>query len=198
MSEEGIERFSLAAQEPAAGRLLVASPTLLDPNFADTVVLLLDHDEEGTLGVVLNRPTTVPVGSVLPGWADTVDDPPVLFDGGPVSADSALAVACVPVADGEDPVGFRRLFGPTGMVDLDTPMEVLAPAMTRMRIFAGYAGWGGGQLDAEVEEGSWYVVPAETADIFADAPEDLWREVLRRQQGPLAWVATMPLDPTRN
>jgi putative transcriptional regulator len=198
VSAEGIENFSLEAQQPAAGRLLVASPTLHDPNFRRTVVLLLDHDEEGTLGVVLNRPTTVPVASVLPGWADTVDDPPVLFDGGPVSADSALAVACVPEAEGEDPVGFRRLFGPTGMVDLDTPLEVLAPAMTRMRIFAGYAGWGGGQLEAELDEGSWYVVAAETADIFAASPEDLWRQVLRRQHGPLAWVATMPTDPTRN
>ena len=198
MSEEGIERFSLVAHDPAAGRLLVAGPTLLDPNFVRTVVLLLDHDEEGTLGVVLNRPTTVPVASVLPGWADTVDDPPVLFDGGPVSADSALAVACVPESAEEDPVGFRRLFGPTGMVDLDTPLEVLAPAMTRMRVFAGYAGWGGGQLDAEIEEGSWHVVEAETADIFATAPEDLWRQVLRRQRGPLAWLATMPADPRRN
>jgi putative transcriptional regulator len=173
---EDFDRFTLVAQEPAAGRLLVASPTLLDPNFARTVVLLLDHDDEGTLGV----------------------DPPVLFDGGPVSGDSALAVACVPEADGEDPVGFRRLFGPTGMVDLDTPLEVLAPAMTRMRIFAGYAGWGGGQLEAELEEGSWYVVAAETADIFAESPGDLWRDVLRRQRGPLAWVATMPPDPTHN
>jgi putative transcriptional regulator len=197
VSEGGIERFTLPAQEPAAGRLLVASPTLLDPNFVRTVVLLLDHDGEGTLGVVLNRPTTVPVASVLPGWATTVDKPPVLFDGGPVSGDSALAVTCVPEA-GEDPVGFRRLFGPTGMVDLDTPLEVLAPAMTRMRIFAGYAGWGGGQLDAELEEGSWYVVAAETADIFAEAPGELWRQVLRRQRGPLAWVATMPLDPSHN
>ena len=185
-------------EEPRIGRLLVASPRLADPNFARTVVLLLDHDDEGTLGVVLNRPTTVPVASVLPGWAETVDDPPVLFDGGPVSGDSALAVACVPEAGGEDPVGFRRLFGPTGMVDLDTPLEVLAPAMTRMRIFAGYAGWGGGQLDAEIEEGSWYVVRAETADIFAESPGELWRDVLRRQQGPLAWVATMPIDPTHN
>ncbi len=198
MSEEGIDRFRLVAQDPAAGRLLVASPTLLDPNFVRTVVLLLEHEEAGTLGVVLNRPTTVPVASVLPGWADTVDDPPVLFDGGPVSGDSALAVACVPEAGGEDPVGFRRLFGPTGMVDLDTPLEVLAPAMTRMRIFAGYAGWGGGQLDAELAEGSWYVVQAETADIFAESPADLWSHVLRRQRGPLAWVATMPLDPTHN
>ena len=195
---EGIERFTMAAREPAAGRLLVASPTLLDPNFARTVVLLLDHDDEGTLGVVLNRPTTVPVASVLPGWADTVDDPPVLFDGGPVSGDSALAVACVPESGGEDPVGFRRLFGPTGMVDLDTPLEVLAPAMTRMRIFAGYAGWGGGQLDLEIAEGSWYVVAAETADIFAESPDGLWRGVLRRQPGPLAWVASMPEDPRHN
>lgn len=194
----GIEPFELETEEPATGRLLVARPELLDPNFMGGVILLLDHDEEGTLGVVLNRPTPVSVGSVLPHWAELVDPPAVLFDGGPVSTDSALAIGCVPQTEGTDPVGFRRLFGPVGMIDLDTPLEVLAPAMTRLRIFAGYAGWGAGQLEAELSEDSWYVVPSTTADVFHPATAPLRREVLRRQPGQLAWVSTKPLNPGLN
>ena len=182
---------------PAAGRLLVATPALVDPNFAGTVVLLLDHDDDGSLGVVLNRPSAITVASVLPDWAASVDPPEVLFEGGPVSTDAALAVALVPEA-GPDPIGFRRLFDRSGIIDLDTPPEVLAPAITRMRVFAGYAGWGGGQLQAEIDEGSWYVVDSTAADLFAPHPGTLWSAVLRRQPGSLAWVSTRPGDPTLN
>jgi putative transcriptional regulator len=119
----------------------------------------------------------------------------VLFHGGPVSTDSALAVATL--ATGDDPVGFRRLFDDTGIIDLDTPTELLDAAIDGMRIFAGYAGWGDGQLAAEIEEGSWYVVPAEAGDVFG-APDGLWTRVLRRQPGELAWVSTRPADPTLN
>jgi putative transcriptional regulator len=178
-----------------AGRLLVATPLLADPNFERTVVLLLDHDESGSLGVVLNRPSPVPVGDVLEGWDELVAEPGVLFHGGPVSTDSALAVATL--ATGDDPVGFRRLFDDTGIIDLDTPTELLDAAIDGMRIFAGYAGWGDGQLAAEIEEGSWYVVPAEAGDVFG-APDGLWTRVLRRQPGELAWVSTRPADPTLN
>lgn len=183
----------------AAGRLLVATPQLADPNFERTVVLVLDHDETGSLGVVLNRPSPVPVGDVLDAWGDLVAEPRVLFHGGPVATDSALAVATL--ADGGDgddePVGFRRLFGATGIVDLDTPTELLDDAIEGMRVFAGYAGWGVGQLAAEIEEGSWYVVPHEPADLFG-YPDRLWVQVLRRQPGELAWVSTRPADPTLN
>ena len=182
----------------AAGSLLVATPALVDPNFARSVVLLLDHDDDGSLGVVLNRPTAVEVHSVLPDWASSVDAPEVLFEGGPVSPDAALAVSLVPRVEGPDPIGFRRLYDDTGIVDLDTPVEVLAPAMTRMRIFAGYAGWGSGQLAAEIDEGSWYVVTSTAHDVFDDHPGKLWHTVLRRQPGELAWVSTRPVDPTQN
>ena len=184
-----------------AGALLVATPALADPNFAHTVVLLLDHDDDGSLGVVLNRPSPVPVSEILPGWEEVLVGPGVLFQGGPVATDSALAVAGLrpgETDDAEEPVGFRRLFGHTGIVDLDTPSEILTPALGRMRVFAGYAGWGAGQLQDEVEEGSWYVLPSDPADLFADTPEQLWSRVLRRQPGELAWVSTMPLDPTLN
>ena len=182
---------------PGAGHLLVATPALVDPNFARSVVLMLDHDDDGSLGVVLNRPTAVEVSSVLPDWVSTVDPPEVLFEGGPVSPDAALALALVPRLD-VDPIGFRRLFGDTGIIDLDTPVEVLGPAMTRMRIFAGYAGWGSGQLAAEIEEGSWFVVASTAHDVFDEDPGRLWHTVLRRQPGELAWVSTRPVDPTHN
>ena len=161
-------------------------------------MLLLDHDDEGSLGVVLNRPSAVPVVSVLEAWAASVDDPEVLFEGGPVSPDAALAVACVPQTEEPDPIGFRRLFGVMGILDLDTPPEVVVAAMTRLRIFAGYSGWGSGQLDAEIAEGSWYVVEATTHDVFDAEPGRLWSSVLRRQPGELAWVSTRPTDPTLN
>lgn len=191
---DGAGRTSLRS-----GRLLVATPRLADPNFERTVVLLLDHDENGSLGVVLNRPSPVPVGEVLPGWGGMLVTPEVLFHGGPVGTDSALAVAEIPAAEGEeDPVGFRRLFDHIGIVDLDTPTELLEGVIVQMRVFAGYAGWGEGQLAAEVEEGSWYVVPLEDHDVFAPGPEGLWARVLRRQAGELAWVSTRPADPTMN
>lgn len=184
------------------GSLLVATPKLADPNFRRTVVLVVDHaPEEGTLGVVLNRPTEVPVAQVLPPWADLATGPSVVFRGGPVALDSALALASVP-GQGE-PLGWRRLDGApgvsrVGLVDLDAPPEVLAAEVGQLRVFAGYAGWGSGQLEDEVESGAWYVVAAEPADAFADDPTDLWRAVLRRQRGDLALVATFPDDPTMN
>jgi putative transcriptional regulator len=186
--------------EPSAGSLLVAAPTLVDPNFARTIVLLLDTSESGALGVVLNRPTLLDVGDVLESWADLVVDPGVLFQGGPVETDSALAVARVAagLAADDEPVGWRRVLGPTGLVDLDAPVEIVAAALSAVRIFAGYAGWGAGQLEAEIEEGSWFVVPAEPQDPFLDDPERLWSTVLRRQGGGLAMMATMPAEPGLN
>jgi putative transcriptional regulator len=183
-----------------AGTLLVATPRLNDPNFERTVVLVLDHDESGTLGVVLNRPSHVAVGEILHDWEDLAAEPGVLFHGGPVATDSALAVASIPpgVDPSSEPVGFRRLFDDTGIVDLDTPTELLDAAIARLRIFAGYAGWGDGQLVAEIDEGSWYVVPLEAGDIFGSDAEGLWSRVLRRQPGELAWVSTRPADPTLN
>jgi putative transcriptional regulator len=180
-----------------AGMLLVASPALLDPNFADTVVLLLDVDENGALGVVLNRPSAVPVAEVLGGWGDVVAEPEVLFHGGPVSTEGALAVALLRAGD-DVPVGFREVSGQLGLVDLDTPVELVDGSLQGLRIFAGYAGWGAEQLSGEIEEGSWYVVPAQAPDVFRTDPTDLWRDVLRRQPGELAWHSTRPADPDLN
>jgi putative transcriptional regulator len=180
------------------GRLLVATPTLGDPNFSRTVIYVLDHDESGTLGVVVNRPTTVPVGEVLPDWQQYTTEPGVLFQGGPVALDSALGLAVLPGVGDDEPVGWRRVVDGLGLVDLDAPPEVLVEGMAGLRIFAGYAGWGSGQLEDELAEGSWYVVPGHARDAFTAAPEGLWRAVLRRQGGDLALVSTYPEDPTQN
>jgi putative transcriptional regulator len=188
--------------ESLSGRLLAATPLLGDPNFRRTVILIVEDDpDEGTLGVVLNRPTEVPLGQVLEAWTELVTGPPVVFRGGPVSPNSALALA---LARGEDePLGWRSLDGSplmarVGLVDLEAPPELLAEGISSFRVFAGYAGWGAGQLRAEIEQGAWYVLAGEPADAFITEPERLWPAVLRRQGGDLALVATYPDDPVLN
>jgi putative transcriptional regulator len=197
------------ADESLTGQLLAATPLLGDPNFRRTVILIVEDDPaEGTLGVVLNRPSDVPLDQVLEAWTELVTGPPVVFRGGPVSPNSALALA---LARGEDePLGWRSLgaagevgggsplMARVGLVDLEAPPELLAGGITSFRVFAGYAGWGAGQLQAEIDEGAWYVLAGEPADAFIAEPERLWPTVLRRQGGDLALVATYPDDPVLN
>lgn len=177
--------------------LLLATPALVDPNFAETVVLLLDVNDEGSLGVVLNRPTGLAVADVLSDWGDVVTGPEVLFQGGPVETDGALAVA---LRRGDEPgvLGLREVVDRLALLDLDTPVELVDAELERLRIFAGYAGWGAGQLDLEIEEGSWYVVPGLAGDVFRTDTTTLWRDVLRRQPGDLAMHSTRPVDPGLN
>jgi putative transcriptional regulator len=179
-----------------AGQLLVATPRLVEPTFARSVILMLDHDEDGALGVVINRPSTMPLEAVLPSWSAMVAGPAMLFSGGPVSPEAALAVA-VAAAD-VDTESFKPLTGAFGLVDLDADPIDLGSDLIGVRVFSGYAGWSVGQLELEVMEGSWYVVPALTTDVFSPVPHELWRQVLRRQGGDLAYVATFPDDPTMN
>ena len=188
--------------DPKTGRLLVATPILGDPNFKRAVVLIVEHEDvQGTLGVVLNRPTTIGVGQVLDQWTDLATEPSVVFRGGPVAPNSALALAMVPGKD--EPLGWRALDGAPalarlGLLDLDTPPRLLAPAITSLRVYAGYSGWSPGQLEAEIGEGAWYVLPAQPGDVFAADPDRLWRQVLRRQDGDMAFLATYPDDPSQN
>jgi putative transcriptional regulator len=185
-----------------AGQLVVATPQLADPNFARTVVLLLQADEDdGALGLVLNRATGTGVVEVLPEWASLSAEPSVVFSGGPVQPQAAVCL------------GHRRVGGPAvaayaelegvpggsvGTVDLDAPPEHLAAAVREVRLFAGYAGWSPGQLEAEVEEGAWWVLDSLPADPFDPHPEQLWARVLRRQGPPIAFAASYPPDPTLN
>ncbi len=179
-----------------AGQLLIATPRLSDPNFARAVILVLDHDGDGALGVVINRPSELTLQAVLPPWAEAVSDPQMLFAGGPVSPESALGLALC--RGSGPPDGFRRMVGDYGLVDLDQDPAFLLPDLVGVRVFSGYAGWGAGQLESEIDEGSWYVVSAQPADLLHPRPERLWRSVLRRQPGELAYVANFPSDPSLN
>lgn len=159
-------------------------------------MLLLHHDDDGAHGLVLNKPIGAAVERVLPSWQAHVSDPAELFQGGPVGLDTALGLVSVP-GDSE-PIGTKLLFGSVGVVDLDAPPEVIMPAVSGLRVFAGYSGWSGGQLEGEIDSGGWYVVDPEVGDVFTARPDRLWREVLRRQPGRLAWVANYPHDPSHN
>ena len=170
------------------GRLLVAAPMLRDPNFVRSVILIAEHGEGGAMGVVLNRPSETSVGEAVPELASlSAEDDPV-YVGGPVAMDSVLALA--EVDDPED--ASELVLGDVGFVQ---DPDVIA---RRGRIFVGYAGWSAGQIEAELEEETWIVVPAEVDDVFSDEPDSLWSAVLRRQGGPLALLATMPPDPSLN
>lgn len=181
-----------------AGMLLVASPGMTDDNFVDAVVLLIDVDAEGALGVVLNRPTPLLVAAVMGEWAEHVSDPEVLFRGGPVGPEGALALAMLRPGDQAVPDGFNPVLGQVGLLDLETPVEDVDDRIVALRLFAGYAGWGPGQLEDEVAQGDWDVVPAEPLDVFTPDAPSLRRGVLRRQPGELAWRATRPADPALN
>jgi putative transcriptional regulator len=185
-----------------AGQLVVATPSLQDPNFARTVVLLLQADEEdGALGLVLNRPSGTDVAEVLPEWAVLSAGPQVVFTGGPVQPNAAICLGHG--RPGGAQVGaFSVLEGvpgtSLGTVDLDAGPDALQPAVSEVRLFAGYAGWSPGQLEAEVEEGAWWVLDALPVDAFAPDPDRLWGDVLRRQGPPIAFAASYPEDPTLN
>lgn len=179
------------------GDLLVASTLLTDGVFDQSVVLVLDSDDDGALGVIVNEVSQTTLESVLPAWVPAVSEPKLLFHGGPVSPNGAICLASVAEA-GEDPPGWRRLFDRVGLLHLDTPLEIVAGAYDDLRIFAGYAGWEPGQLAGEIAQQMWHVVPAEYDDVFGRRPTGLWRSVLRRQQNELAFFATWVQDPESN
>lgn len=165
------------------GRLLLATPSIGDGVFARSVVYLLAHGDDGAMGVIVNRPLPAEVDDVLPAWVETVSSPSLLFQGGPVATDSALAVG----------IGGETV----ALVDLDGPPP--APgALSALRVFAGYAGWSPGQLEEEVAEGSWLVVDADPREVFGGHPEALWGDLVRRQRGDLRLWASLPADPDLN
>jgi putative transcriptional regulator len=174
--------------------LLVSVPTLGDPNFFRTVVFMIEHTEEGALGVVLNQPTGTRVDEVLEDWAPYAAEPAVAFVGGPVQQREALIgfarVADLDPGDGE---AWQPLLGRVGTVDLGRAPLDARPDLEAVRIFAGYSGWGPSQLEGELAAGGWFVVDALPADLLTPDPAGLWRAVLRRQGGDVAVAANYPL-----
>jgi putative transcriptional regulator len=183
-----------------AGRLLVANPRLPDPNFDRTVVLVLAHGGDGALGVVLNRPSDAALEEALPRWDRLAASPGVMFIGGPVNPTAAICLGRSRVrrSSGDALGGWEPVTPEIGTVDLDGDPDDLQLALQDVRVFAGYAGWAAGQLEEEVNMEAWWVLDAVVDDVFGDQPEDLWRRVLRRQRGPLVFVASYPDDPTMN
>ncbi len=175
------------------GQLLIAAPSLVDPNFRRTVVLMGEHTDDGALGVVLNRPSETRVHEALPELTSLVDGGEPVFVGGPVQP-SAIVI----LADFVDPERAGSLVLETvGFLPAEVDPDELGD-LTRARVFAGYAGWGPGQLDDELAEESWIVEPAVPGDVFTAAPGDLWSDVLRRKGGPYGVLALMPVDPSVN
>ena len=175
------------------GKLLIASPSLLDPNFARTVVLITEHNEEGAMGVVLNRPSETEVGEVAPELGPIVAAEPV-FIGGPVQPQ-----ALVVLAEFNDPEAAAWIVvADVGFVAAETESEDLEQAIRRGRVYAGYSGWGAGQLEGELAEDAWIVEPPLPAELFPDDPAQLWQDVLARKGGQFALIARMPDDPSMN
>ncbi len=182
--------------ESLRGKLLLSAPNLFDPNFRRTVLLIAEHTPEGAMGVVLNRPAEVTVGEAVPdlAWlAEGMEEP--VYAGGPVATDSVIVVA-----EFDDPeLAAALILDDVGFVPASTDdPEELAAGVRRSRVFAGHAGWGPGQLDAEMDENSWIVESALAEDVFADDPDALWSAVMRRKGREYRLLASMPVDPTRN
>jgi putative transcriptional regulator len=180
--------------ESLAGQLLLASPALVDPNFSRTVVLIGAHSDEGAMGVVLNRPSELTVGEAVPQLERAVDEQEPVYVGGPVRPS-----AVVFLAEFLDPAPAGLLvIGRIGFPSPDADIEELTEATARARVFAGYAGWGEGQLEAEIDHGDWIAEPALAEDVFTEVPAELWSRVLTRKGGSYALIARMPVNPSVN
>jgi putative transcriptional regulator len=179
--------------ETLRGQLLVASPGLLDPNFRRTVVLVVAHDDDGAVGIVLNRASETEVSEAVPELADLADVGGTISVGGPVQGEAVIVLA-----EWDEPEEAGSLvFDDVGLMGAEASLENVAAATRRVRVFAGYAGWTAGQLEAELAEPSWILEEAAAEDVFGDDP-DLWGSVLRRKGGAFRLIATMPDDPSLN
>lgn len=176
------------------GQLLIAGATLPDPNFSRSVVLVCEHSEAGALGLVLNRPGDLVVGEAAPDLAELLGDDAVIDSGGPVQPEALLVLAEFEEAASAG----IQVVGNVGLVGDGSELEDLVEGTRRARVFAGYAGWGPGQLDAELEREDWFVAPAGVDDIFNPDADDLWARVLARKGAHFALVARMPVDPSVN
>jgi putative transcriptional regulator len=180
--------------EPLAGKLLIASPAIFDPNFRRTVVLMTAHTDEGAVGLILNRRSETTVEEAVPQLSPLAGPDSPIFAGGPVNPTGVSMLA-----EFEDPSEAGvEVFGNVGFVALEDSLAGEPPTLGRRRVFAGVASWGGGQLEDELASEDWIVEPARIDDVFTEQPDTLWEDVLDRMGGSYAVVARMPFDPSMN
>ena len=177
--------------ESLAGKLLVSPPNLFDPNFNRTVVLMLVHNPDGALGVILNRPSRTRVADLVPLWAPAAAHPAVVHGGGPVEPQAAIALARGDTRITPD--GWSPVYDDIGTVDLHRDPDDVG-GIQQIRVFVGYSGWGAGQLEDELARGGWIVVAADRNDAFDPDPSTLWERVLLRQASSVALLAKSPDD----
>jgi putative transcriptional regulator len=180
------------------GRLLLATPPLTDPNFDRAVVYMLEHHEDGAIGLILNRPTDEALVEPLDRWIDLQSTPSSVFAGGPVETSAMIAMATTKQLLSEPTELLTPISGLVASTDLSADPAIVAAHVDAVRVFRGYAGWGAGQLEMEIDEGAWLVLDAELGDVFSERPDDLWHDVLRRQPGRLRWLALAPDDLSLN
>ncbi len=186
-------------REPRQGDLLIATPKMTDPNFDRTVVYILDHNEGGSLGIVINRSTELDVLEIFPDVADRVAYPRVVFQGGPVQPEVVIAIGSIRkdlIADDLSSLDDILLQPATRQISLDDTDNL--DLVASLRMFSGYAGWGPGQLTGEIKAGAWLVVTGLDDDVFSPTPQDVWSTVLRRQDSDLAILAGYPRDVNLN
>jgi putative transcriptional regulator len=183
---------------PTKGRLLVATPPLEDPNFDRTVIYVLEHHQEGAVGVVLNRPSEETLDDPLDRWIDLQITPAAVFEGGPVERNALIALASTGATAPTDEEHLSPITAEIASADLAADPALVAAEVGGVRVFRGYAGWGPGQLDVEIEAGAWLVLDSRPDDVFSEDPSELWRTVLGRQPGRLAWLANAPDDLSMN
>ncbi len=191
MSSEGTERRGSAERQ-----LLVSVPDTGDDNFEQSVVLVLEHDEGGAFGIVLNRPSATDVSDHLDDVGVPIVAPEVFFVGGPVSIGGLMAVGRRRM--GAELEHATILDGPLVVVDAQSLVNGEVRGVELVRLFTGYSGWSAGQLDAELAAGAWYLVEATPDDVLCADPEQLWRQVMRRQGGRIASQGLFPDDVSVN
>lgn len=180
------------------GRLLLATPPLEDPNFDRAVIYVLEHHDDGAIGLVLNRPTDEALEAPLDRWIDLQTAPSSVFTGGPVETNAMIGMAATKVVVDEPMEYITPISGLIASADLSADPAIVAAHVNTVRIFRGYAGWSAGQLNAEIDQGAWLILDAEIEDVFSDRPEELWHAVLKRQPGRLSWLALAPDDLSLN
>ncbi len=166
-----------------------------DQNFKRSVVLMIEHTHDGAIGLVLNQATDTTTQEILPEWSLYANPIPEIFIGGPVEPNSCLALGRFL---GEIDTGHQFIFANVGIIDLSSDPDNLPDSLSEMKIFSGYSGWGPMQLDSELAVDAWFVVDADPFDVFSSNHDELWSLVLRRQKGPMAWLANYPEDPKLN